>query len=52
VIDCVAPDHAPHSDSEKDQPFDDAPPGMIGLDFAFAQLYTELVLAGFLTCPR
>ncbi len=51
VIDCVATDHAPHSDIEKDQPFDDAPPGMIGLDFAFAQLYTELVLAGVLDLP-
>ncbi|MBN1475184.1 dihydroorotase [Candidatus Sumerlaeota bacterium] len=43
VIDCVATDHAPHTDIEKDQPFDQAPPGMIGLDFAFALLFTELV---------
>jgi len=46
VIDCVATDHAPHTEMEKDQPFDQAPPGMIGLDFAFALLYTELVLSG------
>lgn len=44
VIDCVATDHAPHTDIEKDQPFDQAPPGMIGLEFAFAQMYTEVVL--------
>jgi len=49
VIDCVATDHAPHTDIEKDQPFDQAPPGMIGLEFAFAQLYTELVLKNILS---
>lgn len=48
TIDCVATDHAPHTDIEKDQPFDQAPPGMIGLDFAFALLYTELVQTGFM----
>lgn len=44
IIDCIATDHAPHSAMEKDLPFNDAPPGMIGLDFAFALLYTELVV--------
>ncbi len=44
ILDCIATDHAPHTDIEKDQPFDKAPPGMIGLDFAFPLLYTELVL--------
>src|SRR5690606_3103156 len=48
VIDCVATDHAPHTDIEKEQPFDTAPPGMIGLDFAFALLYTDMVLTGFM----
>jgi dihydroorotase len=46
VIDCVATDHAPHTDIDKDQPFDQAPAGMIGLDFAFALLFTELVETG------
>jgi dihydroorotase len=46
VLDCVATDHAPHTAIEKDQPFDQAPPGMIGLDFAFALLFTELVETG------
>ena len=46
TIDCIATDHAPHTDIEKDAPFDQAPPGMIALDFAFALLYTELVQKG------
>lgn len=48
VLDCVATDHAPHTEEEKDQPFDQVPPGMIGLDFAFALLYSELVQSGFM----
>ncbi|MDX2176263.1 MAG: dihydroorotase [Candidatus Sumerlaeia bacterium] len=51
VIDCVATDHAPHTEIEKELPFDQAPPGMIGLDFAFQLLYTELVETGFLPLP-
>ncbi|PKO18953.1 dihydroorotase [candidate division BRC1 bacterium HGW-BRC1-1] len=46
TIDCIATDHAPHTDIEKDQPITDAPFGMIGLETAFAVLYTELVLPG------
>lgn len=48
VLDCIATDHAPHTDIEKELPFDQAPPGMIGLDFAFALLFTELVDTGFM----
>jgi dihydroorotase len=46
VIDCVATDHAPHSREEKEQPFEQAPMGTIGLETAFAALYTELVIPG------
>jgi dihydroorotase len=46
TIDCIATDHAPHTDIEKDQPITDAPFGMIGLETAFAVLYTKLVLPG------
>jgi dihydroorotase len=46
TIDCVATDHAPHTDIEKDQPIIDAPFGMIGLETAFPVLYTELVVTG------
>ena len=48
VIDCVATDHAPHAREEKEQPFELAPMGIIGLETAFAALYTELVLPGVL----
>jgi dihydroorotase len=43
LIDCVATDHAPHADEEKDVPFEEAPFGTTGLETAFAVLYTELV---------
>jgi dihydroorotase len=46
VIDCIATDHAPHTDMEKDQVFADAPNGVIGLETAFPVLYTDLVLKG------
>jgi dihydroorotase len=43
TIDCIATDHAPHTDIEKDQPLTDAPFGMMGLETAFPLLYTKLV---------
>lgn len=48
TIDCVATDHAPHSEIDKDVEFDEAPVGMIGLETAFAHLHTELVVKGVL----
>ena len=36
TLDCIATDHAPHSDYEKAQEFDCAPFGMIGLETALA----------------
>jgi dihydroorotase len=48
VIDCIATDHAPHSHAEKELPFEDAPFGLIGLEFAFSLTYTHLVKAGIL----
>lgn len=45
TIDCIATDHAPHTAIDKDVEFDEAPPGMIGLETAFAHLHTELVKA-------
>jgi dihydroorotase len=41
TIDCVATDHAPHSLEEKEQEFDAAPCGMVGLETAFAVVFTE-----------
>lgn len=46
VIDCIATDHAPHSKAEKELPFEDAPFGLIGLEFAFPLTYTHLVKTG------
>ena len=46
AIDCVATDHAPHAREEKEQPFEQAPMGVTGLETAFAALHTGLVLPG------
>ena len=49
AIDCIATDHAPHSHAEKELPFEDAPFGLIGLEFAFSLAYTYLVKEGTLS---
>jgi dihydroorotase len=36
IIDAIATDHAPHPPEAKDRPFDQAPPGMIGLETALS----------------
>ncbi|MBX7246138.1 MAG: dihydroorotase [Candidatus Sumerlaeaceae bacterium] len=51
TIDCIATDHAPHTDIEKDLPITEAPFGMIGLETAFALLYTRLVIPGIIPLP-
>jgi dihydroorotase len=43
-IDCIATDHAPHTQEAKEAPFDAAPPGMLGLQTALALALTELDL--------
>jgi dihydroorotase len=44
VIDAIATDHAPHPPEEKEAPFDQAPPGMLGLETSLALALTELDL--------
>ncbi len=44
TIDAIATDHAPHTPEAKDAPFDQAPPGMLGLETALALALTELDL--------
>jgi dihydroorotase len=44
TIDAIATDHAPHTAEAKDAPFDQAPPGMLGLETALALALTELDL--------
>ena len=46
TLDCVATDHAPHRTEEKEVPFEAAANGVIGLETAFAALYTHLVAPG------
>jgi dihydroorotase len=43
TIDAIATDHAPHSPETKDVPFEDAPPGMLGVETALAVVLTTLV---------
>jgi dihydroorotase len=44
TLDAIATDHAPHAREAKEQPFDEAPPGMLGLETALALALTELDL--------
>ena len=48
TIDCVATDHAPHPPELKDQEWEHAPCGMLGLETAFAVVNTELVRSGLM----
>ena len=43
TIDAIATDHAPHPPEAKQEPFDQAPPGMLGLETALALAYSELI---------
>lgn len=42
TIDCIATDHAPHTQEAKELPFDMAPPGMLGLEVALAVALSEV----------
>lgn len=44
TLDAIATDHAPHSQESKEAPFDQAPPGMLGLETALALALSELDL--------
>ena len=45
TIDAIATDHAPHAPEAKDVPFDQAPPGMLGLETALADRLGRAVAA-------
>ena len=49
TIDVIATDHAPHTVQEKEQEFDLAPFGVIGLETALALALTTLVDSGVLS---
>jgi dihydroorotase len=49
TIDAIATDHAPHPTEAKERPFEEAPPGMLGLETALALTIGELVEPGVLS---
>ena len=51
LIDCLATDHAPHAQEEKEVPFEDAPFGTLGLETALAVVHQALVASGALKLP-
>lgn len=51
TIDCVATDHAPHAEREKDCEFAEAPPGMLGLETCLP-LLLDLVRKGRISVGR
>ena len=52
TIDCVATDHAPHTDYEKDKEFDYAPFGVIGLETALPVVLDVLHRHGRFSLPE
>lgn len=52
TLDVIATDHAPHHYDEKEQAFEDAPFGIVGLETALGLTVTELVEKGVLTLPQ
>lgn len=51
TLDCIATDHAPHHYDEKEQAFDDAPFGLIGLETALGVAISYLVRDEHLALP-
>jgi len=49
TLDAVATDHAPHAPEEKEQEFDQAPPGTTGLETALSAVLTSLVEPGLVS---
>ena len=52
TIDAIATDHAPHAPETKAVPFEEAPPGMLGVETSFAVAHTRLVVPGHLTMQQ
>ncbi|CAN5864619.1 dihydroorotase [soil metagenome] len=51
TLDVIATDHAPHHYDEKEQAFEDAPFGIVGLETALGVVLSELVHTGMLDLP-
>ena len=52
TIDMIATDHAPHSAEEKSKGLEGSAFGVVGLETAFAAMYTYLVKPGIITMER
>ena len=52
TLDIIATDHAPHHYDEKEQAFEDAPFGLVGLETALGLCITHLIDRGILTWPE
>ena len=52
TIDMIATDHAPHSAEEKGRGLEKSAMGVVGLETAFAAMYTHLVKTGIITMER
>lgn len=52
TIDVIATDHAPHSAEEKGRGLEKSAMGVVGLETAFAAVYTHLVKPGILSMER
>ena len=52
TVDMIATDHAPHSAEEKSRGLEKSLMGVVGLETAFAVLYTELVKKGIITMEK
>ena len=52
TVDMIATDHAPHSAEEKSRGLEKSAMGVVGLETAFAVLYTKLVKTGVITLSK
>ena len=52
TVDMIATDHAPHSNEEKGKGLEKSAMGVVGLETAFAVLYTNLVKKGVITLEK
>lgn len=52
TIDCIATDHAPHSEEEKSRGLEKSAFGVVGIEFAFPLMYTYLVMPGIISMER
>ena len=52
TIDCIATDHAPHSEEEKSRGLEKSAMGIVGIETAFPLLFTHLVMPSVISMER